>query len=668
MRRNKLRKFFMEKEENHISWLRAVLAVLSCALLMAVHVYFLRLVYLPILEDYHTLANKLLVAPGNPKPFENAVIYSTLLLLPLYGILSWVCSGKCAWISKRLENIIPAMLLIAFVYMTYLAMSASNWLYVGGSLLHIMPFSLPLIILVSALPLLRIPSLIEKLLFLSSLLVFLAIITAVSLYNEVELPPLFHFNPIIFPLIEYFRGNPIGPELPSLYGLYPVFLAPVFKVIGLSFYSINAILSSLVSITCFFIGWFCYRVISNTILASITMMASFYFSNLGPRIFLSGGLIKEPYFQYFPIRMIFPAMVLVVLSFAVSSNRGLKYSWIAWAISIAALLWNLDSGLTCLAGTLAFVLTPWLVKYRTLWNNRVLFSKKIVQQIGWAMLIVIAVLSVFSLLFYSQTGKLPDILSYIHLVTTLSTVGFSFLLTPLSLHYWQIICFFYVCTFIYALALCTRTSDSIRGQLLSALSVMGLASMVYYFGRSHDYNIFGPSWILYIVIGFLAQELLTHWSRISYSEKSIFIIFSSFLSLAPMSLAYNFNSFYQNVSLGVSRLVRSDSSHQTMNLVYEFIRQHANDKGEAFLLSVDQEGLLLLGSGVHLPIQIPSSTDLFLKEDEQRIAEYLIDNRTMPVFVGANTSRSPVINSVLSRYYHLSMQGPGSIALFIRNE
>ena len=626
---------------------RAVVAGALCAGLLALVALLIRTLYSPDLASIKTQAAELFWALEwvKPKPVEQMLVQSALLLFPFCAGIGWALAPRLlpALSGTRISGLAKAglpVLLLACVALTSAALARADFLYISGSVLQQHPIVTLLLGLsiVATLPSLRLPERLARarldlICFILAVAGCALTLGAFSLFNEAEPPHMPHLNPLLYALAEYARGAPLGREVISLYGLYPVLVAPFFGLAGGSFSAAIGVFAALVVVTVALTAWLTRRAILNPYLATCTFLASTYYSHINPKIFIGdGAVLRDPYFQYVPIRKLFPVLVLLTLAFGMEPRRQKACGWAAFALSVVAILWNVDSGLACMAGTLAFAFAPWLVAPSQLWKERWALLRAAPRFLLTAAAIAAAVVTTFSLLFFAHCGEWPEIATSISLPALCSRYGFTFVQLPHGLQFWQIICVLYVVGFFYAMTLCARREELSRGRFLAALCITGLALMMYYFGRSDAYNIYNPSWLFYVVMGVLAQALLAEWRTLPWTGRGFFVLLSFYLAVGAVSILSNARVVYDGVQVGIRAWRDRAIAHQQLTTVYDFIHDQTQPGGQALILTRDQESMLYLGSATRPALRMPSTSELFLRSQVQRVLDFLAANTTVPVF------------------------------------
>ncbi len=154
-----------------------------------------------------------------------------------------------------------------------------------------------------------------------------------------------HFSAVYHPTVQAALGRTILVDQASQYGLFPHFLAPIFALIGPGVLGFTLVMAALVAIVLAMIWAFLARGVGNRVVALIGLLAV-----IGNGSFILIEM-KDVYFQYLPIRMVFPAASLWLCGrFLDAPSRG-KY-WATMIVLASGMLWNLDAGLPAMASWL----------------------------------------------------------------------------------------------------------------------------------------------------------------------------------------------------------------------------------------------------------------------------------------------------------------------------
>ena len=175
-------------------------------------------------------------------------------------------------------------------------------------------------------------------------------------------PAQWHFNAVFDSVVRVYLGKTLLVDSTSQYGLYAWFLAPLFRTIGLSVAKFTAVMGLLTAVSYFMIGLFLQRQVSRPLLAIAGLITTLF---NGWMLFLTvegphRGSYLDLYFQYVPLRLLFPALLLGLAGcWLQKPSRGL--SRLIWVTVACGVLWNLDSGAPTFV---AWVLTLLYIEHR----------------------------------------------------------------------------------------------------------------------------------------------------------------------------------------------------------------------------------------------------------------------------------------------------------------
>lgn len=150
-----------------------------------------------------------------------------------------------------------------------------------------------------------------------------------------------HFNAVYYSMAQVLGGRGLLVNLSNQYGLYPHFLEPCFRFVGLDVLSFSLTFAALSLFSYLLIVWFLQQEIASRVVASLASLSVLYYGFLSSKL----AMPDEPYFQYHPIRTLIPCLCIFLCRQYISrpSRRIYHASFVIYA---AGVLWNLDSGLT----------------------------------------------------------------------------------------------------------------------------------------------------------------------------------------------------------------------------------------------------------------------------------------------------------------------------------
>jgi len=476
------------------------------------------------------------------------------------------------------------------------------------------------------------------------------------------LTPEFHLNPVLYPLNAMIQHMPLGVEsVFSLYGYYPVYLAPLVSLFKPSLTMVFIIFSCITAVSIWLIFISLSNVVQNRLLRFIGACAVIYFPYFGAHHYLnSGNPFEDPYFQYFPLRIIFPALTLFILSLTIKYPRRMRLLLtVAAFIATTGVFWNMDSGTSILLAFLAFSFIGNLIPFRI---DMELVSHRV-------LLIVIGAISAYAVFvsaFYLQTHTLPSFFSYAITVKRFSDLGATAIPLPNGLAIWQFILLVYVICIIFGYQLLNSENEANRGSFYVATGFLGCALMFYYFVRSHDHLIFTISWTAFYALTLIADRLYIIFKDLRGGERlsqAWFVFITVILLAAPISFVLDGEYLMGNIKkrLDFSSQIRDQ---QKALQIIKFIKDNSGESKTALIMTVDYDGHLYYLSQVKPPLNISSSTDLFLKSESKRIMDYLSSDVTVPVFVISSIpiSNYPQASSYIQNHFKPDMLGPYGIS------
>ncbi|MGO4287487.1 hypothetical protein [Bosea sp. TAB14] len=284
-----------------------------------------------------------------------------------------------------------------------------------------------------------------------------------------------HYEVFVYPLIQDWLGGGtyLGSDgQKSQYGLYPILLRPIWHALGEpSTLAITSVMAALL-FSCFvFILAFLTRFTRDTSLAASLTLAAIIGSLL---IFPAWPV--DPYFQVFPVRLLFPSLALGLLCWKQTRER---FQFLSYLMLSIGLIWNVESGIVGL-------LTYWVFAVATGFRPQLkALLLVVVRQSGLA--VAAATLSLAGVLAYylNRFGAFPNLPGALGSIRAFSS-GIGAWPMP-WLGAWGLHCLVYsIAAFvgIRSLWISTTTEERNRAAALLALVAAGIVWLRYYQGRS----------------------------------------------------------------------------------------------------------------------------------------------------------------------------------------
>jgi len=349
---------------------------------------------------------------------------------------------------------------------------------------------------------------------LSGYMTGFAVLNDWHIYNQNSL----NFGVVLYPIVQTVFGKAILMDLNSQYGLYPQFLEPIFRITGLSILSVTSVLAFLLFISLLMTGLALWNVVRNKVLA-VAGFAAFLFFH-----FLSASLWPyELYFQYYPIRTLFPAISLFAASYYFRYSSLKLYSAILFILS-AGILWNLDVGTVAFLSFAGTDICAQLSRRRLTCSERIrLLSIRGFQ----ALSILVATFSVYAFYLKLRYHMWPDF-SRLFLPHGYFLRQYSLLTLNKS---WILAALLYVFCLVYSIREILRRKTEYFNSMVLFLTLLGIGLFSYHANQYFD-QVFSacgyPALLLLIVLTDRWLSYLKSRTGILRVSEVIFLLCSVF--------------------------------------------------------------------------------------------------------------------------------------------
>jgi hypothetical protein len=316
-----------------------------------------------------------------------------------------------------------------------------------------------------------------------------------------------HFNAVFDSSVRLHFGRTLLVDSTSQYGLFAWFLRPIFWLTGLSVAKFTFVLGLLSATAYLSIGLFLKRSTSRPVLAAIGLIATLF---NGWMLFLTvegphRGKYFDLYFQYVPLRLIIPALMLGLGScWLARPSRGL--SWSIWLLLGCGVLWNLDSGAPTAA---AWVLL--LLFYETESSRAAGRIAHLRNHALAGATAVVGALSVHALTTWYSSQVWPDYSLMFRSQAIFYAHGFGMLPMPWP-GTWMAVVAIYLIGLTYAARAHAGGWCDQRTRGIFLVSILGLLLFSYYQGRSHRAVLILAWWPAFPTLTLLLDVLVDHIS------------------------------------------------------------------------------------------------------------------------------------------------------------
>ena len=311
-----------------------------------------------------------------------------------------------------------------------------------------------------------------------------------------------HFQAVFSSVAQTRGGHPPLVGYAAQYGLYAVVLDPLFRVLGLGVFRFSAAMGALTVLSDAAILYFLARTLRRRWLAFLALIAAVFCRDFyAPAALFRRGVLDryDPYFQYAPLRLLFPALAL-----AFSADEAARHGRrrrVEAAVLALGCFWNLDSGAPALLGWLA-ALSFERLRRRTRAGRREALSlwfSAAAALLAWALALTLWI--------RTTSGAWPDWSLFVSFQRQFYLLGYYMIPMP-PFHTWNIV------VLLYGAGLLAAWTDSRDGRwdgrsraaLISSLIGLGIFS--YYQGRSANTNLLLVATPAFCLISLGADRLL----------------------------------------------------------------------------------------------------------------------------------------------------------------
>jgi len=473
----------------------------------------------------------------------------------------------------------------------------------------------------------------------------------------------------VYALSQVAGGRTLLVDLPSQYGLFPEFLAPLFRVIGLSLFKLSVVFALLQGISLALVFAVLARYVKGRGLLTLSGLALLSLT-FGTCCHVPGN--EEIYFQYWPVRFFWPA--LSVWMFArFLQGRTLAGSGVVSLVAAAGILWNLDTGLAIWLAFGGYLFFRGLGALARAGRGRggILgetwrpgdYLKAGMAHVGMALLL--------GLLFYGYLqfkAEGPVNLGWlVRYQFIFYKLGFMMLPLPLQPHPWMSVLALYLLGLLHAFRSWSLGRSGRRADMVAYLAFLGIGLFVYYQGRSHVLNLVSVSWPALIISAILADEALrlvrqrlVHAAYLALPTAALAVLLlaaGSFLYKVP-SLGAEAEAAYRLRDHFRSDVVRDEVS---------FIAANAWPGRQCLILS-RRQGIYYTETGLVSPVGGPGAVESMLRADDELLASAIEQGRPDCLFLAVGEQSRVTLPLPLERilgHYRIARTSPGGSLLYL---
>jgi hypothetical protein len=494
--------------------------------------------------------------------------------------------------------------------------------------------------------------------FWISVLFGTTIIVTFRIWNvaSIEYLPYFtsHYEAVIYPVVAITAGGTCLADVIPQYGCYGEILAPLLRLTGASTAVITALFAALQIISLAAVLHFTANVIKSPAVFFTAAIALIVSTNL--LILLPS---PDPYFAYYPIRFVFPALSLLLIRW----NTGSPIRCVSLGLFAGiAIAWNLDSGVPV---CIALGLSVFASHFTSLdWKRSDVWIAAI-KRGTYFFAATIAVLMLFWAYLLARSSGSANPLNYVIYQQLFYFAGFGMI--PLqAFPDWWTIAVIVLAISLWTVAVGTTNKLSNPNDELESvafLTVLGLGLFVYFTGRSHLLVLRLVIWPEIILLFFLADRGLRSTSiplvRLAHSAAMVTVL--------GLSLGYILDSRERIASVFQNDWTRQSSS-------YEFERDLAfvkarTSRGETVAIFADNQATLYGETGTRPSIRGPGMAELLRVADRDAELDSLIETGPDKLFYGKTPAEALGISlDVIRKRYALTEWSDSGGLMYLRRK
>lgn len=424
-----------------------------------------------------------------------------------------------------------------------------------------------------------------------------------------------HFDAFFYSVVQIAQGGTCLSDVLPQYGCYGEFLAPVLGIAGPSVENATVMLALLQIGALVAVIYFAGQIISRPL---VLLTASTLVIVLTSRVFYL-SLSPDPYFQYWPLRLLFPALSLPLALWWIDGSPAKIRAVALGAFSGLGLWWNLDSG-AVVAGALGAA-----VLFSRRYDNAISITGRLVHAALYAVGVTGAFLAFLVYLSVKSGGVIP-IGDYLVYQQTFLGAGFYMLPLPVFPDPW--IWFAAVSAsvlFVFAL----YPAGGKNMDAVAYVAVLSIGALSYFIGRSHPVVFLTAAWPFALLI----PAIVDQWVDVSSGRgltrfPQSFIVVGLLVGVSPV-LAQGMPRLYD---LAVNRLSPTES-HRSQHA--EFIRS-AIQPGSTVAILADESSILFSATGLRSAVNGPGMNEVLRRADAEAIVGQLVsEDGPTDLFIGA---------------------------------
>lgn len=458
-----------------------------------------------------------------------------------------------------------------------------------------------------------------------------------------------HFQAFAFAITQVFAGKALVLTCP-LYGGYPEFLLPVFRLIGLSLFKIAMVLTVLCWVSVAAMIGIVTRFVRHSIIFVSVSAAILFFCTESYHV-EPQALAFDPYFQYWPLRVLFPAISIPLYLWTAKQKSRLP--WIGFgAFCGMALHWNCESGVA-VTGAAFFALfaeaTGLYASGSAKWRARLV-------GIALAGGALCAVYLAFMLHLRLAAHGVPPLHTTVDYQRFFYRTGYMMSPLPRELHPWMAVLGIYLLGLLVALRSFLDGRCTPFARLCVFVSIMGTGLFTYYQGHGHDLFLKRVAWPA-VLLGFILADRLFRAIRAGLFAPGLRWLVFPAIYFGAVSILLLPRNTAMLARVGVPRWQAALTGRpmhpaDSMRPEIDFIRRFAGHDHTCAILTVNQ-AVHYAETGCRFEYDLPGMSELFFKADDEALRQALAVHRTRHLFIDRFSENRLAVGPTLAARYRL---------------
>lgn len=441
---------------------------------------------------------------------------------------------------------------------------------------------------------------------------------ALRVYAKPDLGSPIHFEAFFYSISQIHNGAVCLSDVSPQYGCYGEFLVLLLRPFEFSIASVTIVLAILEGVALASTILFAARVVQRPFLLLICTLCLMIVTN---QMFWFG---EDAYFQYWPTRILFPAVSLMLAISWLDKPSILKALWLGIFAGFS-IWWNLDSGaIVVVALGLLVVLAGLTAKG---WALQELPGRFIL--LGTYFLGIISSCIVALAYLSLRAGHVVNPAEYLVFQTVFFSQGLYMLPLTTALAPWLAASLLAVASLAALAARAGRGPQSSNVEALAYLAVMAIGLFSYFLGRSHPHVFMAASWP-FVLLAFGMLALWLDQSNEHFPQNlAPRVVAAGLLAIAVCVIVV---AVPRAISIAQTQwgsiTVASPKSPRT-----RFVEAASRPERTLGLISTDQ-ALILMDLGRKSDIPGPSFFETLRRADAQKIIDSLVSNGPDDLFIG----------------------------------